>query len=296
MPECNRARAENNYIYLVWSVTFMEFPLLLSVITFVIVAAAVVLQIVSLAQIAALKKKIAGLAEVRSVPAHVPHERQERKGGEFRRPEKRNFPEPRARQERAPAEPEIAVPAADPVEKSLRDINMKLKHAERDQETARKRIQDPLSRGDQHRGEGGRGDRNDRDRDGQRTGRRDNWQDRSRSGGAQSGSEAETADLPREPITGVIPPREIVAPSQETAAPQADIVADYTAEENLQHGRKIIVRRRMLREDAPQSGEGVEKQPEAGNAPQVSEPVAPEAGSPAEGGSESEIHFGRKRH
>jgi hypothetical protein len=291
----------------------MELSLLISFVTIVIVAAAVVLQIISLAQIAGMKKKIAGLAEVRTAPAHVPHERQERKAGEFRRPEKRNFPEPRARLERAPAEPEITVPAADPVEKSLRDINMRLKHAERDQETARKRIQDPSSRGEHPRGEGGRGDRNDRDRrgghrdrgrdrdrdrdrDGQRNGRRDNWQDRSRSGATQSGSESEASELPREPITGTIPPRDIVAPSQEAAAPQTDIVADYTAEENLQHGRKIMVRRRMLSGDAPQSGEGAQMQPEAGSAPVASEPVAPEAGSPAESGPETEIHFGRKRH
>ena len=67
-----------------------------------IIASVVVLlvQIISLAKIAGLKKIIETLSETRT-PAHVPHERHERKPGELRRPEKRNFPEPRVRQERA---------------------------------------------------------------------------------------------------------------------------------------------------------------------------------------------------
>ncbi len=185
-----------------------------------IIVSAVVLQIISLAKIAGLKKILVSLSEIRT-HAHIPHEHHDRKPGEFRRSEKRNFPEQRLRQEKPPAEAGIVLPAADPVEKSLRDINMKLKHAERDQESARKRMHDPLSRGDHHRG--GRNDRDrrgnrDRDRDGQRGGnRRDNWQDRNRSGEPerQEENEVEVAGLPRESMTAAIPPREIVLPAQE---------------------------------------------------------------------------------
>lgn len=226
-----------------------------------IIVSAVVLQIISLAKIAGLKKILVSLSEIRT-HAHIPHEHHDRKPGEFRRSEKRNFPEQRVRQEKPPAEAGIVLPTADPVEKSLRDINMKLKHAERDQESARKRMHDPLSRGDHHRG--GRNDRDrrgnrDRDRDGQRGNRRDNWQDRSRGGGQQrqEGNEVDETELPREPITAAIAPGEIVPPAQEpVAATQTSRAEDFASEESLQHGRKIVVRRRQLNVDAPELGVG----------------------------------------
>jgi len=238
----------------------------------IIVAAAVLLlQIISLAKIAGLKKIITGLSKIPTL-ANVPNERYEKKSGDFRRQEKRNFPEQRVRQEKPPVEAGLALPAADPVEKSLRDINMKLKHAERDQEAARKRITDPLSRGDHHRG-GGRNDRDrrgHRDREGQRSNRRDNWQDRNRTSEPQplqEGSEADEARFAQESITATVPSRGITTPT------------------------------RQLMEDAPQLGEGIgqEKPTEVDSTSVASTPRAPQAGGQGESAPEAEIHFGRKR-
>ncbi len=320
-PEGLSRETEINYIYLYGEVTFMELASYFAIGATIVSAVVLLLQIISLTKIAGLKKIIAGLSEVKT-PVHIPHERQERKGGEFRRPEKRNFPEPRVRQERAAIEPDVALPAADPVEKSLRDINMKLKHAERDQESARKRIQDPMSRGEHHRGGGGRNDRDrrghrgdrdrdqDRDRDNSRGNRRDNWQDRNREGGSQrqSGNEAGETAAPREPIVSSLPPREPIAPSMppretftpspEAGVPDMAIGSDIASEENLQHGRKIIVRRRQLKEDGSQAAEGTAQGslPEVGRVPGAAEQAAPEAQPMDEGAAHEEIHFGRKRH
>jgi hypothetical protein len=290
---------EINYIYLYGEVNFMN----LAICAIIVSATVLLMQIISLAKIAGLKKIIAGLSEIR-MPANVSRERYERKSGDFKRPEKRNFPEQRVRQEKPPAEGGFALAAADPVEKSLRDINMKLKHAERDQESARKRMQDPLSRGDHHRG-GGRNDRDrrgHRDRDSQRGNRRDNWQDRNRTGEPQrqreEGNEADEARLPHEPIAATIPPRDLASPARESGVAPVTAVSEDFASDSLQHGRKFVVNRRQLMEDAPHVGEGISqaKPMEGGSVSVATMPgAAPQAGGQGEIASEAEIHFGRKR-
>ena len=316
-------------------------------------AVVVLLQVISLISMAGLRKKVAELAEARTPAPSAPADRNERKNGDFRRQGQERRPQ---QEQRTPRPQQAAAPvvAADPVEKSLRDINMKLKHAERDQEFARKKLQENLQtrgndqrgergersergergdrsergdrgerseRGDRGRGRGGdrdrsRGNRDSRGERGDRGGnRRDNWQDRDRNrqGSFQQSSTPETTDADQENReVGMVPPSEIRPAVQETMAADQGTGASDFSEENLQHGRKIIVKRRPLRDEAgsdqtaeetpmttpPESfaPDAQESAPEAASAP------APEAQAPAARSEESapeeeptEVHFGRRK-
>jgi hypothetical protein len=229
-------------------VTLME----LSIIAIIAAAVVLLLQIVSLAQIAGIRKLIRlQQRDSRPMPPQQT-DRFDKRGQDFRRHERRPFPDQRPQPQQAP------ITQIDPVEKSLRDINLKLKSAEREQESARRRIQENFPRGDHPRGRDDRDQRGGRDRDHRRPPRRDGWQDRNRSGGfqqqspqPQAGQQPPRNELFPEKKVVEIPPADIsmpVMPAQQFAAdaPQGAGVSDFGSGENLQHGRKIIVKRRML--------------------------------------------------
>jgi hypothetical protein len=240
-------------------------------------------------------------------------DRFEKRDHDSRRHERRPYPEqreprPRPQAPAAPAAPAPAAPVVDPVEKSLRDINMKLKNAERDQESARRSLQenlgnDRLPRGggerDSHRGgrDGGdRGRRGGRDRNS----RRDNWQDRNRQAGpqqmlAESVSPNEPVFENKEtvlPVTAV----ETTAPVQQRVTEPPPVVSgdpnltpsDFNADD-LQHGRKVMVKRRMLKDEggegAPEQNNGAEAP--AQNSETASSPETSETGSVP-------VEFGRR--
>lgn len=209
---------------------------LMILVTLLLTAVVLLLLVIALGQIAEIRKTVRDIKETKPAPVPAPapapsidrNNRFERKSGDFRRNEKRPYQDrpPRSQQQSAaPVAPAstppvvAATPAADPVETSLRDINLRLKNAERDQESARKKIQENLGdrdhrgndRGDRDRNdrgndrnrdrEGGDRDRN-RGRDGSRDGgrdgnrdrnrgpRRDNWQDRNRPSSQQPSAPA----------------------------------------------------------------------------------------------------------
>lgn len=196
--------------------------------------------------------------------------------------------ESRPRPPQSPAEP-VAAPegVVDNMEKSLRDINLKLKNAERDQEVARRKFQDngvegagrdqsrrrnPQENRDGNRGgrdgsrgsrDGGRGGRDenrggrDENRDHRRGGgdrdrnNRNNWRDRNQDRPFQEERQAEASDtdipatsLPMEADIGAI-----TAPIAAATAPEMN-ASDFDSD-NTEHGRKIMVKRRMINDDQP---------------------------------------------
>jgi hypothetical protein len=229
-------------------------PMELSIIAIIAAAAVLLLQIVSLVQMAGIRKLIRLQRDVRPMPPQQHSDRFDKRGQDFRRHERRPFPDQRPQPQ--PQQP--AVTQIDPVEKSLRDINLRLKSAEREQESARRRIQENFPRGDHSRGRDDRDQRGGRDRDHRRNNRRDGWQDRNRSGGfqqqslqPQAGQQQPRNELFPEKKTIEIPPAGIPmpAPQTDTVAPQDAGVSDSGSGETFQHGRKIIVNRRPLNDD-----------------------------------------------
>ena len=229
----------------------------------------------------------------------------EKKSQDFRQQEKRPYRDQR------PQSPGIAQTpqAIDPVEKSLRDINMRLKHAERDQEFARKKIQENFPRGDhRNRDDRDRGGNRDRNRDHQRNPRRDNWQDRNRYDSSQPQQPAPVAAQSlqvQEPafekapqIPAPVPQPAIERPMVSAATgPTTLVPSDFSSEDSLQHGRKIVVKRRVLKDELP---EGAKIAETAGSSAGIAETPAE---SPAEettidqgapGTPETEIRFGRR--
>jgi hypothetical protein len=257
----------------------------------IIIALVLVLQIITLVLIARTRKSITGLKTAPQPPISPAIDRDRPRGrdNDFRRHDRRPFhdqkqrPQPQQQpqpqpQHPAPAGPSPALPAEEGIEKSLRDINLRLKNAERDQESARRRLQETLPREqprnrddrnrddrDRNRPRGGR-DRNDRY--GNRDNRNSNWQDR----------QDNRRDRPDRPMP--FAPQSPAAPAAATAAPVDESVfetktpmvlepatttpvreaplasndqnqpsADYDSEEGLQHGRKILVKRRPLSTD-----------------------------------------------
>jgi hypothetical protein len=277
----------------------------LAFIAIIIAAIVLLLQIVSLAQIAGIRKSMRIQRDSR--PPQIQHgDRFDKRNQDFRRHERRPFPD----QQQRP--PQAAATQIDPVEKSLRDLNLRLKSAEREQESARRKIQENFPRGDHNRGRDDRNrdgrdrdgrdrdgrDRDGRDRDGRdhrgnrdRNLRRDSWQDRNRSGGFPQQPPQAVPQQPNEPLVEKketdLPPTEIKTPVQQTGpATGQDLGAsDFGSGENLEHGRKIIVKRRMLKDDvnAETSAESTSVEEAPSRAPQETTPPSfPAASFPIE--------------
>jgi len=277
----------------------------LAYIAIIISAVVLLLQVLSLALIAGMQKSLRNLKEARptSMP---PAERFERKNADFRRHEKRPY------QDQKPQPAAAAGTPIDPVEKSLRDINLRLKSAERDQEFARRKIQENFSSGDHPRNRDDRDHRGNRDRDHHhRNHRRDNWQDRNRPGAPQQQQPAST--VPSQPggeqtvekkaFSPLPPELQVQAPVQPAVpATGQDLGAtDYGSDENLQHGRKIIVKRRMLKDELPEDSkaeattvEGTPVRPVEAPAPQAAESPEEETRMSTGPTPENEIRFGRR--
>jgi hypothetical protein len=347
---------------------------LFPIIALIVSAIAVLLQIITLILVAGMRK--AKSASDASTEVKAPQSTQqttygqqgargasgdrfEKRDQDFRRHEKRpyNDQRDRSRSSSPSASPAVAPAAAspaapaDPVERSLRDINMRLKNAERDQEFARRKLQENLGNdrpprggreggdrdyrsregGDRDRGGRSGGDREFRspaqrdggDRDRSRRGgrdrnpRRDNWQDRSRSSAPQMEQAPGTSVTNDEPVfenkdaalpiaapeTAVTFQPAPVQPAPVQSQPEPSGGADLTPSDfnadDLQHGRKIIVKRRPLTgEEGGEEGSAAEARSEsetsspaapavqANTEPTPSSDVGPEAAEP--------VQFGRR--
>lgn len=252
----------------------------------------VILQIITLALLRGTRKQIRELVEAQKAsPAPYNRDRnQNRRDKDFR---SNRRPQQESQQKTSPS-PGGAPKENENVEKSLRDINLKLKNAERDQNDARRKIQENVVK-EQPRRDGNRGGR---DRDGnrgaaRRGNTRGNWRDRDgRADGSQSDApkpqeafdekqivQNEAVDMAATPqviesVVKNIPP---------VATPQ---------EENLQHGRKVVVKRRMLNDEdsavVDSSADG------NGTSPSEATSVEKESFETGNDTNSSEITFGRR--
>jgi len=285
--------------------------------TTVLIASSVVvliLQIITIAMVVGLKNKVKGLAEEKPAPSQG-GERHDRRDQDFRRNR-------RPQEQRPGNKPQVTSPVADPVEKSLRDINLRLKNAERDQEFARKRMNESFQKDgrrdgdrDRDRDRGGRG-RDNRGRDHRRDGRdnrdrrRGNWQENRRdfqprpNTGTPIFGNPQSTETPQAETTFEVaqkneqPQQTPVIPVNEEIrhdTPDLSVTDLGVADENLQHGRKILVKRRALNGEALNGEEGsgeaqVESTGAVGSEEEVkSEQENAEAAKPTE-----EIRFGRR--
>jgi hypothetical protein len=167
-----------------------------------------------------------------------------------------------------PQEPEKQAPVTS-VEKSLRDINLRLKNAERDQERARKKLSVPDSRGPRKkpgrdgqrrsikRREGGRKNQNYRERPAART------------------HDKKTSDTfkPSPPIKEETP-QELI---KQTPAPVSQ--SNSSSEQGFGRGSKVTVKRRTL-----ENGKNGEKSPDE----------KPSAVEVTKTEKEQDISFGRR--
>jgi hypothetical protein len=248
-----------------------------------------------------------------------------------RRDENRFNRRPPVDQRQKPVPAPAAAPSAQPVdhmEKSLRDINLRLKNAERDQENARKKIRDviqtpqnPQRRFDQSAGRPNRGRDDDfrrRDRERDRNNRpqfRD--RDQNRSSEIERSPSEQPISPAVQPASGPVPERvspEPRPPSTVVSQPPAakEPVAIVPENTEILHGRKVLVRRRILTAEeqaqaakaAPGGAGSVAGQSVIGavaaQAPQTEsglETPAEEHAAPSESsagdGEPQNIHFGR---
>ena len=187
----------------------------------------------------------------------------------------------------------------DQVERSLRDINLRLKNAERDQEKERKRIKDAMTTSSQrrfdHQKQRERGDhfrRNERPRhefqhnrpaDSPRNQREDNYpsknyfEAREKKANPNVPNKMPDAPAPGAPVT---PPPEVAAPAA-TKIPEPVFETSMPipeTKENLQHGRKFSVKRRMLNLEENQPVQQAESASENGDVQESS--ISPEKQSP----------------
>lgn len=282
---------------------------LAAIITTIIV---VILQIITIALVVGTRKIVRDQAG--KINSNFSNDRAgDRKDRDFRMQNKR----PVQDQKRPSSQQPANTGSVDTVEKSLRDINLKLKNAERDQEFARRKVQENFSKdsnrrnGNDRNNRGGRDnrdhrhghDRNNRDRRGG-----GNWQERNKTreplnfAAAPQNEEALNIEnqnsilaseqtLNHEPIAQVQTPAVVVDNTPDL------VPSDFSSDENLQHGRKILVKRRMLKEDENQlSVENNEiNSTDFSSANPVSEtPNSEESSEVNEKTSEGEIKFGRR--
>jgi hypothetical protein len=282
-------------------------------------ALVVVLQIITIALVVGNRKNVRDQVGKAS-PALSNDKSEDRKERDFRiqnrRPAQDQRPKP-------PTQQPVNTGSVETVEKSLRDINLKLKNAERDQEFARRKVQENFPKdsnrrpngndrnignenpGSNERGNGSdrnsRGSRDSRDRDGRESRDRDgresrdrdsrdrdtrhsghdrsrsrggNWQERNKTRESISFGPAPQNDENQVPLLAqeqVQSHESVVAqtPVAAIADNSPDLVpVDLGSDDSLQHGRKILVKRRMLKEDEGQQSEGGdESNSSSGNSP-----------------------------
>jgi hypothetical protein len=233
-----------------------------------------VLQIITLSLIKSTNKKVDELAAQKSNLAHNDRDRNNR---DFRQQQNNRRPGTDSKQQKPQNQPVApsGPSTVDQVEKSLRDINLKLKNAERDQENARKKIQTNYPKDQSFKRQENRDSREGRDnrdgRDGGSRGGRDNrnrgdrrngnnWQDRSNR--RDSNNPGNQVEFNRSSDQSVSPEKSFSAEENTTvnqvnAAESVSLQqstpaiepSDFTNDDSLQHGRKVSVKRRMLKEE-----------------------------------------------
>lgn len=288
-------------------------------------ALVVVLQIITIALVVGNKKNVRDQVGKAS-PALSNDKSEDRKEMDFRiqnrRPAQDQRPKP-------PAQQPANTGSVETVEKSLRDINLKLKNAERDQEFARRKVQENFPKDSNRRPNGNernisnenpngnergngsdrssRGSRDSRDRDGRERDGRDrdrDGRDRDRDGRDRENRDRDSSrhsghdrsrsrggswqerNKTRESISFGPPAQNeenqnlenqapLLAQDQSYAQSQESVVqapvaattdnspdlvpVDLGSDDSLQHGRKILVKRRMLKEDEVQQSEGTDE-------------------------------------
>ena len=142
----------------------------------------------------------------------------------------------------------------------MRDINLKLKNAERDQEFTRKKMQDNFLKDSNRRRENGKGGNRDH-RHGER---RNNWQDRNRrdqnSQVQQSAQESSPSEIKEEIAkTSQIEQAQIQKTASVTPSSTPELIpSDFGSEENMQHGRRFSSKRRFSSEESRSDSIGSE--------------------------------------
>lgn len=238
----------------------------------------VILQIITLSLLRNTRKMVRELAEKK--PANSFHN--ERRDRDMRQ-NNRHTANNDNRNRPQPGNTNSSTAAVDPVEKSLRDINLKLKNAERDQEFARKKVQDNFSKDQNRRRDNGRGGRDQRRGD-----RRSNWNDKnSRHENSRLPMDSQVKEESEEIKKSVELPVQEVPTSSPVVAPEL-IPNDFGSDDNMQHGRKFAPKRRTLPEENSQ-----ESVVSSSNEP-AQEQFNQENNDSSEKTVESEIKFGRR--
>jgi len=184
----------------------------------------VILQIITLVLILSTLKSVRELAKRKVSLSHNNSHKNRRD-----RDHKNNKRSPQDNTRRTQIQKPSGNSSTDPVEKSLRDINLKLKNAERDQEFARKKIKENFSKDHNHR----------RDKNSNRRDRRGKWHDRNQPDHAVSSSNKNDFSKKVNSNNSAV---------QKTWSLPEIIPQDFESEE-LQHGRKVVVKRRMLKDE-----------------------------------------------
>lgn len=268
----------------------------------------VILQIITLSVLKSTNKKVDELAAQKSNSGSNDRDRRDR---DFRQQQNNRRPAPDTKP-KTQTQPAATAPqtgsSVEQVEKSLRDINLKLKNAERDQENARKNIQsnyqpkdrDPNFKRRDNRDGGNRGGRDRQDRSDRRDRRGgNNWQDRNNRNSGSSGDFNKSSDQAaiEKPFNAeenqMVSQLNADATITPASTPSAEPM-DFAGEDALQHGRKVAVKRRMLKEeDSVIESTGTESS--ASEPSQESSSSASEGSSSGEQiGSDSDIKFGRR--
>ncbi|NLG16792.1 MAG: hypothetical protein GX556_05610 [Fibrobacter sp.] len=250
----------------------------------------VLLQIITLSIVLGTRKMVHELNSQKSNASNH-GDRRDRDFRHNRRPSQDNRP-------KAQPQGTTTTAAVDPVEKSLRDINLKLKNAERDQEFARKKMHDGNFSKDQNnrRRDGGRGGRDyrSRDRDNRGNDRRGNWNDRNRRDNNAAPNGNVNPDAEERFEIKSIPETQVQEIQATTAAP--DIVpSDFGSGENMQHGRKFGDKRRMYTSEAKTENDSpsvVAEPVQDSQVQQVQEEIQPASEETTTEGTE--IKFGRR--
>jgi hypothetical protein len=243
----------------------------------IVTVAVALLQIITISLIRNTRKMVRELAEKPVTPSINSGEKRDRDfrpNSNNRRPMQENRSRPQVSNT-----VNTTVTAADPVEKSLRDINLKLKNAERDQEFARKKVQDSsFSKDPSRRRENVRGGNRDHRRDGRegrdnrdsrdsregregRDNRRGNWNDRNTrrdSSPTQPISQDPLTFVEKEEFNTVVEQTTQDVSTVATAETPELVPNDFGSDESMQHGRRRTSKNRYNGEDSQSEGNSEE--------------------------------------
>ena len=268
----------------------MEFVVTITTLSFV-----VILQLIILVNQRRTGRKILELLKNRQKSEQPDRERFRDRTGSGSRQHRRN--QQNSRSKSSSNQSTSTSSSVDNVEKSLRDINLKLKNAERDQEAARRRIQEKIGKESSKRrhSRGNRDENREHRRDRHNRG---NWRNRS--------NQEKTSDRRNRPNENSSNENSVNSSStgnDNSALPTATLPdlnpTDFDSD-TTQHGRKFTVKRRILKDDASASSEpSLQDEQNAEN--QSNPPVSVagmenqfEVSDEVEKSNQSDISFGRR--